>query len=264
MYLGETSVNQNLIERFLKVARELDLEEFKDDDGNTENDAVAKYREETVNEVTSDIKENIFIFKEGVENVSPDSNIAIQERDNKEQEDNNDDDQVDQNESFDTKCKNQGMFEFMPGRTKTNPGILIVDKCYQMTSRTVTKDKLTFYYFCQHSQTMGIKCPAKATVKLYESPSTGEMVPIVWRLDEPVHQVHKCLPNKPQMIANQIRADMKKKILENPLLSVGEVQRLVKFQYFDKYSTDEIWPLVLSALGSDTATGKTLYRQRAK
>ena len=79
MYLGETSVNQNSIDQFVKVARELDLEEFKDDDGNTQYDAVAKYREETVNVVTSDVIENVFILKEEVDNDNNDGQVGQNE-----------------------------------------------------------------------------------------------------------------------------------------------------------------------------------------
>ena len=150
-------------------------------------------------------------------------------------------------------------YRFLKGRTDSNPGLLILEESYQMTCQTTSKDKLTFYYACQHYQTMAVKCPARAVVKVYE-----ELGPVVTSLDGPVHDRHKCLPDKPKILAMSMRDEMKKMVIENPLMSVGEVMRVVKLTYFDKYGWDSIWEQLVACLGCDGPISRSLYRAREK
>ena len=148
-------------------------------------------------------------------------------------------------------------FRFIKGRRDTNLGLLIIDDSYKMISIQALKD--SFRYVCSEYRTIGVKCKAKARVKLCE----GE--PVVSEVDE-----HTCRPNKPLVIAEIMKSEIKDKVSEDPSGSIPlcYVQKYidqVRIKYAKMYQQDYyLWLQVNEKLGSDQNLTRLSYRTREK
>lgn len=141
------------------------------------------------------------------------------------------------------------IYTFVPGRRKTNPGLLIVEDCYQFFYNHIRGNK-SLYYRCCESHNPGVNCSATAIVKIKEGN------PVLVSYD----REHLCFPNKPKMIANRMKAEMKKMVLEN--VTVGNAIKTVWKIFEEKYKKDEeVWKQVARFLGKKLFT-RNLYRHK--
>ena len=105
---------------------------------------------------------------------------------------------------------------FRPGRSdrkgRKNPGILAVDDSYELTAMKCNKEETMWYYKCKYNQTPKIKCSAKAKVIIWEDK---------W-IVESFEGGHCCGANKPRVISELLRHEMKCIVRSDPVQPVGK------------------------------------------
>ena len=105
-------------------------------------------------------------------------------------------------------------FWFRPGRLersgRKNPGIMAVDDKFEFTVSKSNKEGSVWSYRCKYLLTPKIKCKAKAKVVLYDGK---------WVLQE-ISNNHECEPNRPRVIAEKLKHEMKELVRSDPVQPV--------------------------------------------
>ena len=148
-------------------------------------------------------------------------------------------------------------FWFRPGRLersgRKNPGIMAVDDKFEFTVSKSNKEGSVWSYRCKYLLTPKIKCKAKAKVVLYDGK---------WVLQE-ISNNHECEPNRPRVIAEKLKHEMKELVRSDPVQPVGKAVRKVRVEAAERFGDDEDFFLHLIAeLGCDSALEKQLLRVR--
>ena len=148
-------------------------------------------------------------------------------------------------------------FWFRPGRLersgRKNPGIMAVDDKFEFTVAKSNKEGSVWSYRCKFLLTPKIKCKAKAKVVFYDGK---------WVLQE-ICNNHECEPNRPRVIAEKLKHEMKELVRSDPVQPVGKAVRKVRVEAAERFGDDEDFFLHLIAeLGCDSALEKQLLRVR--
>ena len=154
-------------------------------------------------------------------------------------------------------------YYFRDGRTmkggKSNPGILVIDECYEFLSNKISVDEQCWKYLCKYRMTPGVNCKARATVlKILNEENR------VFQYILANHDVsHQCEPNKPKMIAEKMKHDMKLRVRSNPSDPVMATILEVREEAANIYGNDEeLFNKITYELGANRPIVKQLLRVR--
>ena len=148
-------------------------------------------------------------------------------------------------------------YYFRPGRLmqrgRTNPGILIVDRIRSFQCNAFNKDKTKFNYVCNERLTIGVKCRAKAVV-MKMNVEGNEVKPILVKVD----LEHDCPANIPKAISDEMKAEMKLIVREEPQKVLTEAITSIRKKYAEEFDhDDELFEQIVAELGPD----KPMLRQ---